>query len=176
MKLRWSNGHSFSFEFEANDPDSFYEQALSALRSFRISRHRRVHRGEIHKTVIWCEGCSLSVYDDDNRIWYYPEGESTSIETKSFGVLGINRHFDVRFPFVEANSMDSLYANYKFDLVCLDPSLIEPLDLSDRATSDRVWNLCYGVYEHGQALHTFVMSIGDVIDKHLENEQENGHE
>ncbi len=173
MKLRWSNGYNFEFEFEANTPASFHEQALSALRSFRIAQHRRVHRGEIHKTVFWCGGCSLNVYDDANHQWYYPAGEPTSLDTKSFGSLSINRHFDVRVPFVEAASLDNLHADYKFDLIGLDSVYVEHLDLGNRDASDRIWNLCMGVYQHINELSAFVMSVGDVIDKHIDQTESN---
>ncbi len=168
MKLRWSNGHNFAFEFEVNNPDSFHEQALSALRSFRIARYRRVHRGEIHKTVVWCEGCSLGVFDEDSRNWYYPEGEPQALDTQSWGTLSLNRHFDARIPFVESDSLESMHANCNFDLICLDPPRIESLDLSEREASDRLWNLCVGVYQHSNALSALVMSVGDAIDKHID--------
>jgi hypothetical protein len=168
MKLRWSNGHNFAFEFEANDPGSFYTQALSALRSFRIASHRRVHRGEIHKTVVWCEGCSLGVYDEESKNWLYPTGEAKRLETQLFGSISINRHFDVRVPFSESDSDGDLLLDTRFDLICLDSASIEALRLNDRTVSDRIWNLCVGVYQHGQALNAFTMSVGDVIDKHLD--------
>src|SRR3989304_256752 len=106
MKLRWSNNHNLDIQFEANDPDEFYDNCRSALMSFRTATERRVHRGEIHKTVSWCENGNLGVYDAHSRQWFLPEGETHFMETESFGRIGINHHFRVEAPFVEANSLD----------------------------------------------------------------------
>jgi hypothetical protein len=168
MKLRWSNNHNFAFEFEANDPDSFYEQAFSALRSFRISQHKRVHRGEIHKTVVQCEACSLHVYDGDNGNWYSPAGEAKSIDTQSFGTISIKHHFNVQFDHLSADSLADLQTNLKFSLISFDPIRVERLDLRDRTASDRIWNLCIGVYQQSRDMNAFIMNVGDAIDKHLD--------
>ena len=156
MKLRWSNGHDLDIQFEANDPDEFYDNCMSALRSFRTATERRVHRGEIHKTVSWCESGNLGVYDEDTRQWYLPVGEPGFVNTESFGKLSISRHFKVEAPFVQADTIDDARADYAINLICLDPGGFAKLDLLRREDSDRIWNLCIGAYQHARDIRSFV--------------------
>jgi hypothetical protein len=70
MKFRFSNGKDFAVTFDASDINSFADQAASALRSFRIQTERRVHRGELHKTVSWFETTQLHMQTDfDTDLW-----------------------------------------------------------------------------------------------------------
>jgi len=69
MKLRLSNSKNFAITFNATDVNEFYEQAVSALRSFRIQTERRVHQGEIKTTRSWFENVELHVYSETFNIW-----------------------------------------------------------------------------------------------------------
>jgi hypothetical protein len=147
MKLRWSNGHDFEMQFEANDPESFQDNCTSALASFRTATERRVHRGEIHKTISRFESCELGVYDPPSTNWYLPSGEANALETKSFGRIEIARQFIIRANNMDTDFLDEARADCTVSLICIDPGTLERLDLSKREHSDRVWNLCVGAYQ-----------------------------
>jgi len=69
MKLRFSNGKDFAITFGATNVNEFYQQAVSALRTFRTQTERRIHQGEIGKTRSWFENVELHVYSETFNIW-----------------------------------------------------------------------------------------------------------
>lgn len=68
MKLRFNNGKDQAVEFEANDLNSFIEQGISALRTFRILTQRRIHQAEIEKNRLWFDKPELHV-QGENGSW-----------------------------------------------------------------------------------------------------------
>ncbi len=167
MKLRWSNGHSFAIEFEANDPESFYRNAMMHLDLYRAQTARRVHRGETHKNVIWHESVELGIYVPSCYQWYNPEGEACSLETQSFGNLAINRHFTVRAEFRET-PVDKPTRDYAVTLIAHDPLKTERLDLSQQHDSGRIWNLCIGVDDHARIIDQGISGIMHDLERYTE--------
>ena len=163
IKLRWSNGHSFSLRFEANDPEEFAKNSVSALRSFRLATARNVHRGELHKTVVWVDHAQLGVYDEDNKNWYLPSGEPTTIDTASFGALSIARHFRVEDTCHEWDTLENM--NYDIKLICQDPPKIWNLNLQNPDDSARIWGLCLGAYQHGKNMQSFFDGFSQDFEK-----------
>ncbi len=157
MKLRFSNGHDFAIEFEANDPESFYREGWIAIREFRIATARRVHRGEIHKTVYWFESATLHIADETGR-WF---GTGTIETLNSPGSSLDGAGFFVRHPvelhWAEADDTEAILQRDK-----------EKFD----AEHDRIWQMCIDSYQWSDALNTTIMQVGDTIDKHLENKQD----
>lgn len=151
MKLRWSNQKDFDVTFEANDTESFTENGLSALRSFRISRERRVHRGEIHKTVSWCEPGYLHIWDAERSTWYNP-GE---IRETSKGISFFEPH-SVLADFAEGESLD--------DIKNRDVTWF-----TEQAS--KLWQWCYDTWAWGNALNLTVMQVGDELQKEIDRSQ-----
>ena len=163
MKLRFSNRQDFDVQFEANDLDSFRRNAMSALRSFRITTERRVHRGESGKTVSWFGVGGLDIYDEHNRQWYGPEGEPHFIETESFGRIGIASHFKLEIPFLETAALDEALADDRLKLIGIDPTSFEHVHLL--TDEGRVWNMCVAAYRHAQDNSTFLDNLSDDFNK-----------
>lgn len=159
MKLRWTNGHNYEMQFDANDPESFARNSVSALRSFKIATERRVHRGEIHKTVSRFESCMLGVYDEHTRQWHNPEGEPNVIDTESFGRIAIARHFKIESPGLDADTLTDALQDTGVNLICLDPFTFEKTSLA--TDSDRVWNMCITAYQHAANANSFLNGMVD---------------
>lgn len=168
MKLRWTNGHSFAIEFEANDPASFYRNAMMHLDLFRAARAKRVHRGEIHINVIRCEMAELGVYSPNMNAWYNPEGEGRALDTRSFGHIVINRHFTVRAKNIEHPADDPLYQRYSITLISDNPLRAEDLDLTSTADSGRIWNLCIGAVNHETVIHQSIDGFMQDLEKYTD--------
>jgi len=148
MKLRWSNNTDFAVTFEANDLESFRRQALSAMRSFRIATERRVHRGEIHKTVSWFQSANLHVSNDIETDWYNPG----LIKQTDSGVQFFEP-ITVMLPWAEANS----------------PTEQHPRDeMWFCANAEKYWQACVDTYKWLQAFNLMVMRVGDEIDRYTE--------
>lgn len=145
MKLRFSNGKDFAITFDANDEASFAEQGMSALRSFRIATERRVHRGEIHKTVSWFDSAFLGLYDENHRQWYHP-GEIKALES------GLS-FFEPRPVVAPRNEAEDIEAKHREDEFWI------------AANASRIWGWCYDCWRWGQALNLQIMQICDRLDK-----------
>jgi len=152
MKLRWSNNTDFAVTFEANDLASFRQQALSAMRSFRIATEYRVHRGEIRKTVSRFPSATLHVGNDIETGWYNP---GIIKQTESGGLQGL-QFFDpitIMLGVGEANS----------------PADQHPRDeIWFLANADKYWQACVDTYRWLQALNLMIMQVGDEIDRYAE--------
>jgi len=167
MKLRFSNRHDFDVQFEANDLASFRENGMSALRSFRISSERRVHRGEIRKTVSWFDGGEIGVYDEHAKQWYNLEGDAKFIETESFGTVGIAQHFRLEVPVLETATLAEALADDRLNLICSDPLSFEQVYLlSDEG---QLWNMCVNTYRHTADINTFLQNFSDDFEKLTED-------
>jgi hypothetical protein len=67
--MRFSNGKNFAITFESSDVNEFLDQSISALKRFRIQTEKRIHKGEIKKTVSWFENPELHVYSETLQVW-----------------------------------------------------------------------------------------------------------
>lgn len=159
MKLRWSNNRNYAMPFEANDLGSFQEQALSALRSFIIATERRMHRGEIHKTVSCMEMVSLHIYLDDAHGWYNP-GLIKATDTASFGRIQRFQPLDVSMPYAEADDLAGLF------------------DKAGRWFSDgapRYWQACFECWQWINSINLLVMQIDDEIGRRIDGKCKSPH-
>ena len=156
MKLRFSNGKDFAFTFEANDLPSFREQGLSALKSFRIATERRIHRGEIHKTVSWFDRPTLHLYDEEQEQWLNL-GLKKSMNTISFGEIAFFEPRQVEMPGYEAFTIDEQFRQDEIWFL---------------ENSDAIWQMCIDTWEWGNALNLQIMKFGDDLHRYTENESE----
>jgi hypothetical protein len=151
MKLRWSNEYDLAFAFEANSIETLQREGLSAMRLFRTATERRVHRGEIHKTVSWFKQATLHIRDENHDAW--------------FG-LGFIRHLDggalsgaafwtpspVRLAWREANSLTDALTQDELWFI---------------TNVEHIWQLCIDTHQWGDALNLTVMKLGDDLDRHI---------
>lgn len=98
MKLRFSNTKNFAITFDANDVNEFFEQAVSALRSFRMQTERRVHQSELKQTRSWFERVELHVYSDTFNIW-----QDLSEIKFTDEMMAYRQTFKMRFPSSASN-------------------------------------------------------------------------
>lgn len=157
MKLRISNNKNYAVEFDANDIEMFREQGLSALRSFRIATERRVHRGEIHKTVSWFESGTVHFQDDD-KIWLNPGIQKRLDSLESFpGLITFEAH-PIEVPFVEADSwQDAAHQDEIWFLASLETN----------------WSMFVDAFNYARDLSAVVMGTMDQIDRE-NNRDSNG--
>lgn len=156
MKLRFSNGKNFAITFNANDLKSLQEQALSTLRSFRISTERHVHQGEIKKTRSWFENPELHVYSETYDAWL-GLGILKHINNESSVLNGAAFHdpFVIRF----TNQADSLEQIFDMDR-----------ELFDRS-ADLFWSGVVGTWEWRNAINTTLMQFDDDLRRYTDKEK-----
>lgn len=141
MKLRWSNGRSFSDEFQANSRDTLLENGTASLRLFRAATYRTVHRGEIQKNELWFDNPELHVAH--NGRWYNPG----YIEK----VNGIH-YFEpkqVRMA-VSAPDLDTIHS---IDAVFLQQN------------GEDIWRGVHDLYHWVNGLDAVVMEVGDALER-----------
>lgn len=145
MKLRWSDGHSYAYEFSANDPASFVENGTAALRVFRAATGRRVHRGEISAWEFWGVAPELHVGEEGDKEgrWFAP----CHIEKTDTG-LSYSKPFRTVFRENFASTLEALHA---FDAAQM------------RESAERWWRGCYDCWRWGRALNDLSTDVGDML-------------
>lgn len=163
-KLRFSNLKNRAEVFEANDLDSFTYQAKIAARIFRIATERRVHRGEIHKTVSWFESAELQVYDENHNQWCNL-GEIKQIDNG----LQFFEPMTVELPWMELNSLDELQPDPR--VIIRQQCGIAYEDTTLQLAVGRVWQICIDTWRWGDALNLSIMQLGDELSRKTEREK-----
>jgi hypothetical protein len=160
VKLRWSNERDNAVEFEANDPASFLDQGASALRSLRMLTERRVHRGEIGRTVSWYSPAALHVYDDfSDRGWTNPgriKGTETETHPDQISVAEISAaaplvYFEPVRISPPGHEADDITGMHRQDAAWL------------AANVERIWSAVVDTRTWIMALTTQVMSLDDEL-------------
>lgn len=71
MKLRWSNGYSYSAEFSCNSVDTLLEQGIHALRVLRAATQHRIHDGGSHTNYVFCSSGELGLFGEHTEAWIH---------------------------------------------------------------------------------------------------------
>lgn len=144
MKLRWSNNKNFFISFEANDLESFTNESKSALRLFRAISERRVHRGEIKKTVSWFDFPALHI-EDKNGGWMNP---------------GLIKRIDNGFSFFEPRVIT---------IKTFEAENAEKIHVSDNSWIEKnagtIWTMCCDGWRWMDGLNVATMLVGDEINR-----------
>jgi len=144
MRLRFNNRVDYAVEFDAHDLPSFRTQGCHALRSFRTSQHRRVHRGEVGKDVLWTSIAHLDVLGERREMWFTPG----TIKVSRGLAISFFEPADVIFPFIEADNLDEIFT-------------VDEFDLSMRA--ERMWKMCVDCLRWEGAIYSTSMALDNVL-------------
>lgn len=158
MKFRISNNKSYAAEFSAENKADFYRELKAAAASFRENCFRRVHRGEMHRDVFWCEAGYLHIYNPEAKNWFGPGRiDTVSGEPSKSGLAGSSFFVPRETPVLrmcEVDRLESVILQDQFGLLSMD-----------------LWEQCMSAIRWCNALYGWIYEVGDVL-KQLTDEEE----
>lgn len=158
MKFRISNNTSHAVEFSAVTEEGFNAELKAAAIRFRETCNRKAHRGEIHKTVVWCEAGYLHIYNPEAKNWFGP-GRIDTVpgELSKNGLAGSSFFVPRETPILrmcEVDSVESAIVQDQFGF----PSM-------------NLWEQCMSAMRWCNALYGWIYEVGDVL-KQLTDEED----
>lgn len=143
MRLRFSNLKNKDFLFDANDTDSFMENGLSALRSFRIMTEKQYHDGKQHKNRSSFDIPCLHIQPDDEANWY----NIGCIKTQNG--LSFWEPVSINFPLL-ADSIEQIFE--------LDKTFFA-------STACELWQCCYDTWRWYRGLNNLLNTMSDALEE-----------
>lgn len=152
MKLRFSDGIKTAVEFYAINIQEFKENGLQALAEIIPDVQRRIHRGEIHKTVVRISSIDLHYQLEGFNNWLNL-GVLKTVELQHIGGGGKYKFFEpspYHLPCGDFDSLDNAIVNLQWRFL---------------ADSMRVWDMCLDTERWAENFNLTFMRTGDEIQR-----------